>query len=400
MGNSQAKLSFNKESSVFKDELKDLSKIVNDLINADDAYVSQDYDAMTKDACQQFTMVMESRLKTYNKIELQNVKDSIYFVPHEDVAEIKNEFIKKQDLCNIITTHYTDVLRLLILIKLVFDIEHHGDNSLAGVTWRNIEKRGNIVAINYCSMTQMEPVVTIRNAEKSTTQSGGDHTLHNNVKLNLVKLRGLQYFCDHFLDAKEKVEFMKLLYWMFARKNKNQIAEILLCGSSLLTIEDGRKIMHMSQLSKTAKCAPEKAKQFKKLIETSPDPDYRFYIKKNNPIVHESTCGQPLKLFYDTSTKDKRNTTLLNKMNTLKSDYVTSLDNVLKCARHVVEMQNGKYALKNIDASTLTRVKKELKSHIIVFYLQSINNYHALLDYAKTLPVTLVNWRDLAKHAQ
>jgi hypothetical protein len=368
---------FGRSSTINKDThtklLNQLNTIVNNLVNAKNEFKTDAYNIGLADRCEKFQVVMESQLNKYLKIDLHELKDSIYLVPRSESVEKNGKYYRKPELCKIIATHYTDMLKIILTIKNVYDIEHSGDGSLARITLRNIAIKGKIFEMHYCNMTQYD-YVNSRGGAKIIDFGG---------------LKGFQYFCDNMLSDVERNTLIKIMRNLFARKKKNVIAEHMYCGDKLLSPKQYQHIMKLP----VPKCNPKLAKKFDDFVNTNSE-NMALTVEANNPILHKSTCPERLQIIIDMSPNKKEHKKLMNMYNDMNADYISNINNVLLIATKLINVVGGEHVLKDMNSKALDKVKHDLKQNISQFYMQSIVNFQNLLDYAKELNPSIVDLKD------
>ena len=352
-------------NAFFKEEFKSLNSVVTSLINDNNTFKNPDYRTKMNDVCDKFTVVLESQLNKHMKVELQDLKDSIYLVPHANHVDMPKESgMKKSTLCSLISSHYSKMLEIILLIKYVYDVEHNGDNSIAGMTIRNIRVENKVMEISYC--------VT-------------DQHFMGSDKIDLNDLNGFTFFTERFLTKMEREKFFQNMRFLFGRKKKGQLAEYLACGDSLISGEDYKDMLRQPK----GKCSQERLAKFNSFIKenvaNTASPSYKVRVRKNNPVLHYKACAEKRIMLIDLRVKSSKEVVVLFEM--MQKDYVKNINTVLSCLLQIVEHSgNGNYVLKNVDTEKLNTVRKELIKNIAKFYFQSLANFHALMDKAKQVP--------------
>ena len=348
----------------FKEEFSKLNEIVTEILNKNEK-VNID--------CESYTVVLESQLKKHIKLELQDLKDNVLLIPHANHVAPNNKLITKNDLCKMISGHYRKLMDLLLLIRHVYDLEHFGEKSLAGMTIRNIEvDKNKIMQITYCLMTQH---------------------FDDNDFLDFKDLGGFAYFCERFLKPIERESMVHHMQMMFGRKKKTQLADYMNCGDDLLAPADYRDI-----LRKNNKCSKEVQQRFTALMRKNAADDntatrYNIKVAKNNPVLNWMACGEKRVMLIDL--KNKTSARLSKLYNEMSENYAKNVNNMLKCVLEIVEESKGKYKLRNVDSATLNVIKSRVIKLIAKFYLQSIGDFHAILDEAKVIPHHTLNQSDV-----
>ena len=350
-------------NTAFKSELNELDKIVNEILNQ---VRKKDID------CKNVTIVMESQLNKHLKVELQHLKDTIYFIPHANHVDVKEKMFTKSKLCEMIARHYKKIIDLLVMIKQVYDLEQSGENSIAGMTIRNVLVDNNIMQITYCIMMQ----------------HFGDESF-----LDFKYLTGFEYFNQNFLTNVEREELLFNFKMLFGRIKKPQLAKYMYCGNSLLSGEEYKSILQLKS-PKCDKQVSEKVSSFIHSKASSPDVNsYEIPVKRNNPVLHWKACGEKRLILIDLKQKTSKEVDKLYKA--MQDNYVKNINDILKCVQQLVENKNGVFKLRHIDTESLNAIQKKIKKLVIKFYLQSITNFHSMLDVAKKVPHFTLNENDV-----
>lgn len=370
---------------IFKTELKKLNDIINHVVSKNDQEFNlRRYNVAQREVCESYNMILSSQLKKHLKVELMALKDAIYIVPDVEKLELKDTFFTKQELCDMVAKHYNKILRLLVTIKYVYDLESNGDSSIAGITLLNIRKNGNIFEIRYCDSPQ--------------------HFISGSLipnKLDFNTLVGFKYYCSEMLNTTEKNIFMRNIRNLLNRTDLSKMAQHMNCGDGLLSQSDYRDIL-INTTAKNVKCNPITMKYMKTFSETKNEHEH-MDVAKNNPLFHESICTDKRQLLIDLSIKDKhkqkQHRHLLKLYAHMKEDYNKNINEIYNLINQLVKEENGGYVLKDIDAHTLDQIEMRVKRLIAKFYFQSLINFYNLLDFAKTITPTIVDWKDRLKDA-
>ena len=352
-------------NAFFKEEFDKLNNVVTGLINDDNLLKNKFYTMQLEDICDKYTVVLESQLKKHVKVELQDLKDSIYLIPHANHVDLQSSGMRKDTLCKMISSHYRRILELLLLIKYVYDLEHNGDKSMAGTTIRNVRvDDSKVMEISYCL----------------TDQHFGDKSA-----IDLRDLTGFEIFAERFLDATERESMLHNLRMLLGRRKKARMAEYLACGDSLISGAE-----YNSFLGTKAKCDVERVGKFQSFVKArasaaTKGTDYDVKVKPGNPPLHFDACAEKRIMLIDLKVKTSKQVLFLYEK--MQSDYVKNINAVLKCLLEIVEpSMKGGYTLRNVDTECLNRIKVQIKKLVAKFYFQSIANFHALMDVAKAVP--------------
>lgn len=400
MGNSlSSSKSTHLENEVFKKELKSLNDIVHNLINIDNkSFRNSSFNLLDKNSCDNYTFVLQNSLNKHLKMDLVAAKDSIFMIPTRDVIttkDIKTQDSKdytKQDLCSMIAQHYVRILRVLVLIKHVYDLEHSGDNSIAGITWRNIRKQGSLMEISFCNMTQKDYdenasayISTGKGKGKANVEKQQIETQHQNQNqqntIDFSKLSGLSYFCEHFLTGvEERKVFVAHLKSLLTKTPSSKIAKYASCRSDIY-----------SGVFK-GKCDKKIFDEFNKYIDKQTNSlDLDFVVASGNPILHENMCGQKEKIIVDLNGNGKNKNLklkLLADYGKLYRNYKKNINDMVDIVMEFVDIDNMQ--LKSIDINTLIAIEKKVVKVISLFYVQTLVDYYALLETAKQIPDNII----------
>lgn len=367
------------QKDVFKNELKMINSIINSLIDKDTTtFNNPSYkEVAVKDVCETYNIILESSLKKQLKIHLQALNDAIYIVPKNDIVTSRHTFAKKSDLCNMIANHYNRLLKLLVVIKQVYDVENNGDGSLAGITLKNIRINKNIFEIRYCDVPQK--LVTLHDASDF---------------IDFSALSGFRYFCEELLQNEvERNTFLKNMRDLLARKSLKSMSQHMLCGDALLSAQE-YAIMLQSANVNTEKCDRKIFNEFK-TYTTAKAETLHMFVAENNPLLHDSICRDKKQLIIDCSEKTKDIVRLLSMYTNMKASYTRNINQVLRLTHLIVQQEkDGTFILRDLTSKELDDIELQVKKLIVKFYFQSLINFYSLLDFAKTLQPTLSNWND------
>lgn len=355
-------------NDVFKNELTTLTEIVNAVMTADERFVDPNYNFLFEDVCQNYTMVWEKELEKHLKVDLETVHGSIYIVPKKDVVDddASNARAHKNDLCKEISKHYIKILYVIALVKRVYDLENNGDNSIAGIMERNVRIVDGVMQIQYCSIPHKDYV-------SSGTASNVDFS----------NLEGLHVFVENFLTPVERHVFVEQLKAVFARKQKYRVEEMV-CNDTLVTLEE-YNMMYQKRFNKPFTCA--NTHEFKREHSV----DLMFEIAENNPIMHSKHCYSRKNILIPLTNhaKDPDVKMLVDLYADIRKHYFENIDMVLAILGRFLVKEGSTYKLKDIDSAALEAVVHELKRVVVMFYVQSIVDYQAMLDFALTLDKTI-----------
>jgi hypothetical protein len=364
MGASQSSPNF---TNVFAKELGQLNAIVSKVISHDGKFSNPNYNFLFEDACKNYTVVWEKELSKHLKVDLGNLSGSIYLLPKKDLVvshEDKVE-VSKQELCDKITKHYIKILYVISLIKHVFDLEQDGDHSLAGIMKRNIKVVDGIMEIHYCSIPHK------------------DYDHQEPGKINFESLSGFHFFVENFLDPVEKYAFLEQFKALLARKPPHKLNNAI-CLDTLVPARTYEET-YSTKLSKPVACPA--SSQIPSVKRKRRHLDLMFEVASYNPIFNTNYCMSQKKKVISLNRSDPAIRKLMDVHGKMHTHYVDNVDAVLAILEKlVIEKDHETYELRNISSDVLQSIIKEVKQKVVVFYLQSLVDFHLLLDLAKEIP--------------
>ena len=349
-------------SNVFQEDLKKVNELVNNIINADNTFVNSDYNFLSKDVCKKHTLVLESELNKHLKVSLNELGSGMFLIPNNDNSETK------QKICKKISSHYMKILYLLTLIKYVYDLEHHGDYSIAGIVFRNLKIEDDILSIKYCGMPQ-------RDYSRSSTVTNSATTV-SDKRVNFQQLEGLSFFVDYVLDKEESKAFMNAWKAILERKNKTAVKKQLCNLLNKKSIDKGLA----SSLEEAYKTKYNDA-----IMLGGSSQEYLVNIAKDNPVFLKEYCYDVKQIIIKLGTSTSK--CVENAVNTMKNNYeknIGCMEKLLYSLVSVKTKQAKQYELKDITKTELDDIAIKVKSTICMFYIQSLLDYQNLLDIAKS----------------
>jgi hypothetical protein len=342
-------------ANVFQEDLKKVNELVTNIINADNTFMNSDYNFLSKDVCKKHTLVLESELNKHLKVSLNELGSGMFLIPNNENSE------SKQRICKKISSHYMKILYLLTLIKYVYDLEHHGDYSIAGIMFRNLKIEEEILSIKYCGMPQ-------RDYSKPHVEDVHDK------RINFKQLEGLSFFVEYVLDKEESKTFMSAWKAILERKNKG-VVKRQLCT-----------LLHKKNIDKSLSSSMEEAYKIKYNDSMSGgSPEFLVNIAKDNPVFLKEYCYDVKQIVVQLGTNSSKD--VEKALNTMKQNYTKNLNCVEKILYQLVgvkQRQTKEYELKDITKVELDEVASKIKSTICLFYVQSLLDYQNLLDIAKS----------------
>lgn len=366
-------------AKVFEEDLKALNNIILHIIDDKNVFKNPQYNFLSKDVCDKHTVVLEDELNKHLKVSLQSLGTSLYLVPNNDDnnrTSIKGSNLTKKQICEKISNHYMRILYIISLIKYVYDIERHGDYSIAGIIFRNIKLVDDIMVIDYCGI----PHKDYSNPDKQD-------------KINFGKLEGLSFFTNYVLTHDESRVFVDVLKSILSRHPKGVVKNYIckMKKSNMLTYTD---LAHIEQLFKNKYgtplvCTDAVAEQPAQPLSIERKVSLHMRIEKDNPVFLKEYCFNTKKALVKIDTPTGK--IIVNAFKTMQKNYKNNVKNVESLLNRLVSKSGDTYELRDITKQELDSIVDEVKSTIKVFFIQSIMDYQHLLDLAKNNQTIQIN---------
>jgi hypothetical protein len=370
-------------SHVFEDDLKSLNLIINNMIDSKNVFKNNEYNFLSKDVCDKHTVLLEDELNKHLKVSLQSLGTSLYLIPNNDTnnkSNIKGSNITKREICQKISNHYMKILYVISLIKYVYDIERHGDFSIAGIIFRNIKVIDDIMVIDYCSI----PHKDYSNPNPSQKD-----------KIDFNKLEGLSFFTKYVLDNTESKLFVDVIKGLLSRKPKgiikNYICEMkkgnMLSSKDLTHIENLYVMKYRSPLVCSLGSGDTKTSFPDGNIENKVN--LQIKVEKDNPVFLKEYCFNVKKTLVKTDTPNGK--IIVNAFKTMKQNYNNNVKMIETLLNKLVVKKHQGYELRDITKTELDTIVYEVKSTVKTFFIQSIIDFQHLLDMTKTHQIIQLN---------
>lgn len=370
MGNISSRSS---DNHVFKDELSMLNVIVNNVLNEKDVFANNNYNFLSQDVCDKYQVVLEEELQKHLKLSITELGTSLYIIPKEDRDDKLTKLnLTKKQVCEKISNHYIKILYVLSLIKYVYNIETDGDLSLAGIIYRNIRVLDDIMEINFCDLPH-----------RNFSIKGSSET----YKINFSKLEGFQFFVDYFLDNAEGLAFVGVMRSLLAKSSRQKFASVLCThiSNKSLKLEDIKQLEDMYFKRHGSRLVCKKTSDNPNKSPSKSAINLDIFVNKENPILAKEHCFAPRKVIIKTSTIEGKKVFAIYTQ--MKKNYQDNVNAVVALLDKLVHKhKDGHYTLKDIDKKTLDMVINDIKLKVKTFYMQSLVDFHALLDQAKLIP--------------
>jgi hypothetical protein len=257
--------------------------------------------------------------------------------------------INKNKICQLLSNHYTKILYILCLIKYVYNLEKHGDNSLAGIIFSNIRILDNELEIKYCAL---------------------DHRDYSrdDLKIDFSKLEGMIFFTNYFLTKDESKNFIAILKTILSKKAKSQLKEDI-CEYLVNNKVDEIKDLYFYKYKE-------------KLVCELKGGELLLNIEKNNPIFSYNLCRAPESLRFKINTKEGKEA--YNYYLTMKTNYDKNVKEIELLLKRIVSSEG---ILKELTKDELDNIIKQIKIKVQVFYIRTIIDYQNLFDIVKKIPL-------------
>lgn len=372
---------------VFEKDLQYVSTMVNAVIDDKNVFKNNDYNFLSKDVCERHTLVLEDELNKHLKVSLQTVGTSLYLIPNNDSNNkqtIKGTKLTKREICEKISNHYMKILYILSLVKYVYDIEHHGDYSIAGIIFRNIKVVDDIMAINYCSMPQKD--------YSQKTQS---------YKIDFSNLEGMSFLVDYVLSKQESRAFIDIIRSILSRSPRGIVRQqaCSFLKNKKLRKDDIRKVeeLYQSRFGSKLECpaggvsnnTSQEALSVKEGDVSAKRPNLHIKIEKDNPVFLKDFCYNVKEIVI--MTNKPNNKPIVEAFKTMQKNYQSNIKAIEGLMDRLVVKKGKLYELKDITKYELEDIVNDVKSCVKIFYIQSIMDYQRLLDIAKNIQTIEVN---------
>jgi len=343
------------ESNVFTNELYEVNKIVNNLINAKNIFINDEYNFFLKGKCDEVTVLNAKKLNKYKKYELDNLNEVYLMIPS---SEIKT---KKHEMCHNISMHFTRILKLIFCIKYIYDLENNGDKSIGGIITRNIKTKDDLLKVSYCESQQQE--------------------LHNFERgVNFSMLSGFDSFIKHILDPEEGQIFLKQLKIIMNGYDKKDLKKWV-CKDMIVNKELHSKIHKANFKCQSGGNSNVSNVKSVKSVKSVKNDISEIYIKvgPNNPILSWKLCSTTKKHI------SKNNKQLSQLIKNMKSNYSRNFKKIVFDLNKLVSINPAtqEYNLRNLSHNDLKGIETSIKRTIIIFFIQSLSDYKNILNTIK-----------------
>ena len=317
-----------------EDSLKKLSELI-DSVFSKDIYFDDNTKVRTmlRNNCSSLVLLDKFKLSKLPQVKI----DKQYVIIFKDEVYQKEKF----HMCTTLSKHYKTILKLLYGIKLIYDSEYVGANSIAGIINKNMNfTKTDEFEILFCS-------------SKQTSYAGFN-------KLDFSNLTGLQFFVDEILSASEKTRFLNQFQSMLNSPNQNsKKLEEWIC-SDILVPQYINENLHQTTVSCGGKIM--------------------LNVQKQNPIFSARSCATLSKH------KVKANKQIMKELRNFDNHYEKNLTKLRDILNQIISRDaKNKMFINNLSYPFIKDIERSFKINVIVFFMQSIADYKNIFNIVKAI---------------
>lgn len=317
-----------------EDSLKKLSELIESVFSKDIYFDdSTKVRNMLRNNCSSLVLLDKFKLSKLPRVKI----DKQYIIIFKDEVHQKEKF----HMCTLLSKHYKTILKLLYGIKLIYDSEYVGANSIAGIINKNMNfTKTDEFEILFCSSKQ---------------------TSYGSNKLDFSNLTGLQFFVDEILSASEKTRFLNQFQSMLnSPKQNSKKLEKFIC-SDILVPQHINENLHQT----TVICGGK----------------IMLNVKEQNPIFSARSCATPL-----SKHKVKANKQIMKELRNFDNHYENNLTKLIDVLNQIIRRDaKNKVFITNLSYPFVKDIERSLKINIIVFFMQSIADYKNIFNIVKAI---------------
>lgn len=366
MGASQSSnASTTKPRSILQEDLARLNQIVNSVVTENDIFSNSEYNFLSQDVCKKYQVILESDLNKQLKIDIKSIGESLLLIPREEERQLLDKRgLKKDEICTKIANHYLRILYVLCLIKYVYNIEKHGDLSIAGILFRKIDVTKNTIRIDFC-----------KDEQKDLKNYSGEEAR----MLDVSGLAGFKFFVEYFLEPEEATAFIKTMRHILSRKSNGLLKQDF-CEMGAKQFTELEQLYLDKTKDKTLTCTS---------VQKGGSNRLKMPIARDGPIFEQSWCYSFGSVTIPLAEADGQ--TALKLYKRMRYRYNKNVKDIESLLEGLVEKRGpNDYTLKDITKDDLDGIIMNLKIKVKVFYLQSLIDFQDLLDQAKSFPKSIV----------
>lgn len=314
---------------------------------------------LAQEKCDAYMMITNGQLDSSFK------RDELISLGKEVLAVTKTmDDASKAEWCKVISKHYNRMLALIRLVNAVHDTENNGEGSIAGIVFRNLYIRNNVMEIFFCAVpqdSQGTPVAGAAAKELVHPYATEKTLAEQNVFVDFKSLRGVRILVENVLSNKEAQIFLQELQFVLHQSTGAEFKR-LVCNDQLVDRE---------AVLPGVNCEDVLGHLADKPVE------YMLTVPSKNPVLDNRYCQMVRKVVVPIST-------VKTQYERLRVNYHNNLSRVFDIVdKELIERPTPKsFRLRNVEASQLDAIERKLKSAVVTFYLQTIADYHLLLNRA------------------
>lgn len=335
---------------VFQKDMQGINHMVNNLINANNIYHNHEYNFFLKNRCNEFTIINERKLNKYTKYQLNNLDQTFYLIPRDEIRRTKKHY------CTHISLYFTRILKLICCIKYVYDLENHGDRSIGGIIMRNIKTKDDLIKLSVCDSEQSDPY-------------------HAQRGVNFSMLSGFDMFVKYILTDAEAKLFLSQMGVVLDKNDKKKLARYV-CKDLIVD-----KSTHTKIHKEFFRCDPTSTGGrggggAGNKFMTDP---ILLKVGKDNPVFNWNLCA------FKRTIIAKNVRQLNNLLKEMKTNYKTNFQKVTEVLDMLVyyDRSTESCKLNIVTNDQLDEIEHKLKRTIIIFFMQSLSDYKNLLNTIK-----------------
>lgn len=364
--------SAHKNENIFESELKKINKIVNNIVTDDDKYINPDYNFLSSDVCDKYTIIIESELKKHLKLELKKLGSMLYILPKNDDGTMKDTNITKKEICESLSNHYIKILIMLSLIKYIYNIKKNGDLSIAGTILKNIKINDNIFQIQFCGVPHKDYDIGTSEAISSDKLIGFQE--------------GFRLFIEKVLTSEEAAQFINILQAILNNEDKKIIHNKICKSSNYKALGD----LYNNRYKEGLKCQNLNNSKIK-IKKGGTVANVTFTIKEYNPVFNNDLCPARSQIIRRISIKNKTGKDVYESYKTLRKNYNTNIKSIEKILDSLlVKDVKNNYTIRDIKNIDLLEIINKIKEKISIFYVQSLFDYQLILKKVLEIPDELL----------
>ena len=339
-------------SGVFEREYDEVRTLLRGILTDGDLFRNPKYNMFLKGKCEEMTLVARKRLERHPKFQVQSLRDDLFVVPNDDMSDTKH------NMCNAISMYYARVLKLFYVVKYVYDVETHGDYSIAGIVLRNIQTRDGLVEARYCGTPQ---------EELGSFDKGVD----------FAKLSGFQVFVNDFLTSREREVFLghlrELLRKGDIRYLRRWVCKDMLVPNASYAAIYGTKIQCGGGKGGGGKGGGGKG-------GGGTDASILVKVAENNPVLSWQLCSTPKSHFA------KESPQITKAIRHMQKRYRDNIERVRKELESLIErpsaasVGDASFGLRSVSHEELGKIERRVKGAIVEFFVEAFVNYRHVLS--------------------